>query len=105
MQLVLKTKKKKTRDKYVLYQASVQDPPADVEFYQRLWSDLRSKKARVMREDFCGTFALSCAWVTQTAGNRALSLDLDDEPLAYGKRHNLSRLTKEQQKRLKILKK
>lgn len=93
------------RDKYTLYQAAVQDPVEDVNIYASMYESARGRKPKVLREDFCGTFAFSCAWVKANPANTALSLDLDPEPLAYGKKHNLSKLTPSEKKRIHVEKK
>lgn len=92
-------------DKYALYQAAVQDPAGDIEIYSNIYKAVKSGTPRVLREDFCGTFAFSCAWVRANPKNVALGLDLDPEPLAYGEKRNLSRLSPEEKKRIKIMRK
>lgn len=91
-----------TPDKYALYQQSVQDPHHDALLYQDFFKKARGFEARSLREDFCGTFAFSCAWVEADSRNTAMGLDLDPEPLHYGKTHHYLELTPEQKSRLKI---
>ena len=55
-----------------------------------------------MREDFCGTFALSCEWVKLDPKHESYSLDLDPEPISYGKTNYLPKLKPEQQKRVHL---
>ncbi len=90
-------------DKYDLYQRSVQDPDADVHFIQRVYRQRFGRPARSLREDFCGTAAIACRWVKSRAESHALGVDLDPEPLAWGKKHNVARLTRAQAARLKLL--
>ena len=45
-------------DKYHYYSLSVQSPESDVSFMFDTYRDLRSKKATVLREDFCGALVL-----------------------------------------------
>jgi SAM-dependent methyltransferase len=98
---------KKTRpfsfDKYDLYKKAVQSPDSDVEFYTKVYKELRKKKPKYFREDFCGTFALSCEWVKLNKENIAYGLDIDPEPMEYGRAHYWSKLTEDQKKRVKIL--
>lgn len=94
---------KATFDKYKLYLDSVQSPEGDVVFLRRVYRELRKKDPKIMREDFCGTFALSCEWVKLNPKNEAFGVDLDPEPLEYGKNHYLSALKPEQQKRVHLL--
>lgn len=67
-----------------------------------VFKELTGKYARVFREDFCGTFALSAAWVKRNRQNQAIAIDLDPEPIAYGKKSHLKPLTADQKKRISI---
>lgn len=93
----------KKPDKYFLYENAVQTPELNVEMYGRYFQEILGRNARRMREDFCGTFAVCCEWVKLHPENRALGLDLDPEPLAYGRRAHWSRLSASQKKRVEIL--
>ncbi len=90
-------------DKYALYRAAVQHPEHDVELYQSFFRKLRGRRALSLREDFCGTFSLACSWVRSGPKQTALVLDLDPEPLDYGRTHYQSQLDEEQRKRLRVL--
>lgn len=90
-------------DKYDYYRRAVQSPEVDVQFMHQAFRELRGRAPRTFREDFCGTFALCCAWVEKHRENRAIGIDLDSEPIAYGREHNLSELKLEQQRRIQIL--
>lgn len=90
-------------DKYVLYQEAVQDPDTDVELSARIFRKRFGREARIFREDFCGTAAISCRWVQENPENQAWGVDLDPEPLEWGTHHNLSQLTKEQRRRIHLL--
>lgn len=92
----------KTFDKYELYHKAVQSCEGDVIFLRGVYKELRKKDAIVMREDFCGTFALSCEWVKLNPKFRAFGVDLDPEPIAYGREHYFSKLKPHQQARLDI---
>jgi len=81
-----------TPDRHVLYEAAVQGVDYDLDFAARLFRRLRGRPARVMREDFCGTAALSAGWVLRSPLNVAYGVDLDPEPLAWARKHRLSRL-------------
>lgn len=101
-----KTHKKDERpffDKYLLYHESVQSVETDAQFLEKVFIDLRGKKPKVFREDFCGTFALSCEWVKLRPYHRAVGVDLDPEPMEYGKREYLSQLKEQQKKRLELV--
>lgn len=90
-------------DKYWYYRRAVQAPDVDVEFISDAYKELRGQRPRILREDFCGTFAICCEWVKFHRENRAIGIDLDPEPLDYGRRHYLTELKSEQQKRVLTL--
>ncbi len=89
-------------DKYEMYREAVQSPEVDVEFFQKAYKELRGRSAEVFREDFCGTFLLSHTWVKSRPKNKAWAVDIDPEPLEYGRNHYWDELTLSAQKRLKI---
>lgn len=91
-------------DKYVCYQKSVQEPEHEVTFFDQAYKDaFGNKKALHLREDFCGTFAVCCKWVKSSPRRSALGVDLDPEPLAWGKANNLTQLTDAQKKRVRLV--
>lgn len=89
-------------DRYDLYQKSVQEPSCEIDFFDKAYKRLRGRKPVVLREDFCGTFAVSCEWVKKR-GRRAICVDIDPEPLAWGREHNLPELKPSARERLTIL--
>lgn len=93
----------KKPDKYLLYENAVQTPELNARMYGRYYQEILGKNARRMREDFCGTFAVCCEWVRLHPRNEALGLDLDPEPLAYGRRAHWSRLSTHQKRRVRIV--
>ena len=92
-------------DKYALYQRSVQDADHEVALFERMYQDAHGPDATplVLREDFCGTFAVCCAWVASLEDRRAIGVDLDPEPLAWGADHNLAALKPQQRARVELL--
>ncbi|MDH5544377.1 MAG: class I SAM-dependent methyltransferase [Gammaproteobacteria bacterium] len=76
-------------DRHVLYQKSVQAPETEVEFFEDSFKELRGRTPRTMREDFCGTAALSMTWVARDNKRRAIGVDICQETLDWGIRHNL----------------
>ncbi len=92
-------------DRYEYYRKSVQSAETDVEFYRDTYKSIRGKLPQVFREDFCGTFALSCEWVKLNKTFKAIGVDLDPDPLVYGKEHYLPLLAEEQQRRINIIQK
>jgi cyclopropane fatty-acyl-phospholipid synthase-like methyltransferase len=89
-------------DKYQLYGLSVQDAEHEVEFFDQAYQEQFGKKPRVLREDFCGTFAICCAWA-KLRGRESIGVDLDPEPLDWGRAHNLAPLTPAQQSKVTLL--
>lgn len=93
----------KTADKYDLYLRSVQEPLAEIDFFDRVYRKEYGKKALLLREDFCAAAAVCCEWVRTMKGRRAVGYDLDPVVLKWGTEHNLSKLTAEEQKRVKLV--
>ena len=89
-------------DKYKLYQKSVQEPEHEMDFFDQAYTEAFGKKPKVLREDFCGTFAVCCEWVKKT-GRTAYGIDLDPEPLNWGKKNNLAKLSPAQQARVTLI--
>lgn len=94
--------KNKPFDKYLYYKKSVQSPETDVEFISDTYKELRGKDAKVLREDFCGTFSICCEWVKLKKSHTAIGIDLDPEPIHYGKNNYYSSLTEEQKSRVEV---
>jgi hypothetical protein len=93
-------------DKYAFYKEAVQSPDDDVEFYLKRYKEIRKgKKPRVLREDFCGAGAISCEWVKLDKSHKSSGLDLDPEPMEYGRQNYISQLKPDQQKRVALIKK
>ena len=65
-------------DRWWLYERTVQDPRACAAFLRAL----HGGDPRVLGEDFCGSAALSRAWVEAVEGGRAIAVDVDREALA-----------------------
>lgn len=92
-------------DKYAHYEESVQTPDAHAETFSLMHAEIRGKPARILREDFCGTFQICCSWVKLNPKNQAIGLDLDPEPIEYGFKNHFSKLKAEEKKRIEILQK
>ncbi len=95
-----KSKVKEPFNKYVYYERAVQNPQNEVDFFNEKYSEIRNKKAKTLREDFCGTAAISCKWVDQSDEHFAWGVDLDPEPIEYGKENHLAALENSAQKRM-----
>jgi hypothetical protein len=90
-------------DRYDLYQRSVQEPDPDLQLVQRVFEHHFGRPARLLREDFCAAAALACRWVERHRENRAIGIDLDPEPLEWGRRHNVGKLRPDQAARIKLI--
>lgn len=63
--------------RFHLYESCVQNPALAV----KLLRGIHAGSPRVLAEDFCGTAALSRAWVRAISGSRAFAADIDPAPL------------------------
>lgn len=90
-------------DPHELYQRAVQEPDADIPLIQKVFRSSFSRPARSLREDFCGTALLACRWVDDHDENRAWGIDLDPEPLEWGRLHNVANLRPDQAGRVKLI--
>lgn len=93
----------KNTHRHTLYQLAVQCPEAEIDFVDRTFLKLRGRRARLIREDFCGTAYSSCEWVRRRATNRAVGVDLHAPTLRWGREHNLAKLTADQRSRVTLL--
>jgi SAM-dependent methyltransferase len=91
------------RDKFQLYQDSVQNPAYEVRFLRRRFHELRGREALRLREDFCGSALLASEWVRRVPRGLAIGIDLDGPTLQYAREHNVARLTREAQARIELV--
>lgn len=85
----------KTADKHLLYEASVQDPPQDVTFIDRVFRQERGRKPMLLREDFCGTGYMSATWAQSHPKRQAIGLDLHGPTMAWGRKRHLDPMGKD----------
>lgn len=90
-------------DRHILYQKSVQDTGFEFEFVDATFKRLRGRRARRLREDFCGTAAMCCEWVRQRRDNHAVGVDRDPDVLGWGREHNLTSLKPSEQRRVSLV--
>ena len=79
MGLFRKTGIAASADRHYLYQESVQDTEAEIDFVEETWRELRDRPAELLREDFCGTANTACEWVIRDQDHQAIGIDLDAE--------------------------
>jgi len=90
-------------DRHYLYQESVQDTEAEIDFVEETWRELRGRPAELLREDFCGTANTACEWVRRDPLHYAIGIDMDAEVLDWGELNNLAQLGEEQRSRITLL--
>lgn len=108
--MAAKNKNKKMRkkkladlaDRHELYELAVQCSESEIEFVDATYKAIRGKKAKILREDFCGTANVCCEWVRRRKSNRAIGVDIDQEVLDWGIKNRLSTLSKEQFSRVTL---
>jgi SAM-dependent methyltransferase len=89
--------------KYEMYLRAVQDPEGTLDWIEKEYRRRCGAAPQIFGEDFCGTFALSCAWVERGPQHTAVAVDASLTPIRYGMRHYLSALTENEQKRVRVL--
>ncbi|MDP6963530.1 MAG: class I SAM-dependent methyltransferase [Planctomycetota bacterium] len=99
-----RTKKQKptaaNADRYSLYEGSVYDPDADHDFLIETYQEKHKKRPLLLREDFAGTSLLSSMWVQRHRNSKAWAIDIDPEPLDWGKCQHLDKLNEQEQPRI-----
>ncbi|MCB0345155.1 MAG: hypothetical protein KDD66_08550 [Bdellovibrionales bacterium] len=90
--------------RYALYENSVQDAPEQARLFERFYKDAGGADPQVLREDFAGTFWISCEWVKAGDRRQAVAIDNCESPLNYGRQTHYADLTAAQQERVLILK-
>ena len=93
----------KKMDIHNLYEDSVQCVDAEIDFVDDTYKKIRGRRAKNLREDFCGTMNTSCEWVCRRKSNIAYCLDIDQKVLDWGIVHKISKLSKSQQQRIDII--
>src|SRR5690606_23179448 len=88
-----------TADAHTHYPLAVQNVEAEIDFVDDTFRELRGRRAKRLREDFCGTAATSCEWVRRRPSNTAVGLDIDRDTLDWGLEHNIGSPSPAQQKR------
>ena len=89
-------------DRHTCYELSVQAVDAEIDMIDETFTTLRGRRAKTLREDFCGTANTSCEWVRRRKANRAIGVDYDQQVLDWGLEHNIARLDKNQKSRINL---
>lgn len=90
-------------DRYALYLASVQEPGNEVAFFRRVYRKEFGRLPRVLREDFCGAAAVCYEWVKRRPECRAIGVDIDPEPLEWGRVHIAPKLPEPARQRVTLV--
>ncbi len=98
-----KSSRAKSADRHKLYELSVQYASSEIDFVDQRYKLIRGRRAKVLREDFCGTANVCCEWVRRRKRNRAIGVDIDREVLDWARIHNLSRLSHSQRRRVRLI--
>ncbi len=93
----------KNSDRRELYELSVQEPTSEVTFFDRVYRERNRRLPRTLREDFCGSAAVSAEWVRRRPGNAAVGVDLDPAILAWAAERAVAPLTPAQQRRIRLV--
>ena len=92
-----------TADKYACYEEAVQCVESEIDFVDNTYNAIRGRRARYLREDFCGTGNTSCEWVRRRKSNIAVGLDLDQRVLDWGLENKVGSLNAGQRGRITLL--
>lgn len=92
-----------TADIHELYELSVQNSEAEIDFVDHTYKKLRKKKATLLREDFCGTANVCCEWVKRRKTNQAIGVDLDTEVLAWSGKNQVGKLAKKYRQKITLI--
>lgn len=79
-------------DRHLLYTAAVQQVDLDIDQVTSIYRGQNRRTPQLLREDFCGTAALACAWVRRGPERRAWGVDLHAPTLAWARRRRLPSL-------------
>jgi SAM-dependent methyltransferase len=89
-------------DRHDLYERAVQDPDTDAATMASFYRRFRKASATTLREDFCGTAALSVAWARSNPKRRSIGVDLDGPTLEWGRKRYLEPAKPALTKRVKL---
>lgn len=98
-----KPKRAETADRHDLYQRAVQSVDDEVAFISARFKEIRGRDLILIREDFCGTASVACAWVASGPNRRAIGVDIDPEVLNWGRENNVAKLDADAQKRVQLI--
>jgi len=90
-------------DRHELYTVAFQSPSSDIRFITDLFWHSNHRDPITLREDFCGTAAVSCAWVRSSPARVAFGVEIDDEPIDWCRMNRHPELSSDQASRLNLI--
>jgi hypothetical protein len=90
-------------DPFELYEKTVQDVDYDCDLVERMFRRRYGREPRFLREDFCGSAAMACAWVERHPNNCAFGIDLDPVPLEWARANHVATLSEHEAGRVALL--
>lgn len=93
----------RSADRYELYERSVQDVDYDCDLVERMFRRRYGRAPSFLREDFCGSAAMACAWVERHPHNCAFGIDLDPVPLDWARENHVAALSEHEAGRVALL--
>lgn len=90
-------------DRHDIYQRAVQNPEADIEFFQKIFREVRGRDPLTLREDFCGTAYLASEWVRSDPRKSATGVDTCGETLAWALGHNIEPAGEDVSRRIELI--
>jgi SAM-dependent methyltransferase len=91
-----------TSDRWALYEQSVQEPEADCDLIDQVWSELRGRRPSRLREDFCGTAVTAIEWVKRSRLHTAIGVDISPAVLAIAAQRVRKRLRGPERERIEL---
>lgn len=92
-----------TADIHRLYELSVQNAEAEIDFVDKTFRRLSKRKPQLIREDFCGTANVCCEWVQRRKHNYAIGVDLDESVLEWSRQHRIGSLPRKQRDKIELV--
>jgi len=90
-------------DRHRLYEDSVQDPEAELDFVAETFESLTGRPLNFIREDFCGTANTASWWVADDPAHRAVGVDIDADVLGWGQKHHIEPLPAAARSRIELV--
>jgi len=90
-------------DIHDLYEEAVQGVEDEIELIQGMFKDIRGRKPKTFREDFCGTASASCQWVRSGPDYNAVGVDIDADTLEWGRQNRVAKLPEVDRARVKLI--